>query len=301
VVLAVAVPRTSLAATIRITCEDGGGDLVEGGGHSVLSAGFCDADHSADGFCTFAFNPLCPSCLLRTRFCSPDAHAESCPGLGPMPCPSSLPHHVLPAPRREFQQTHRRIHVREGRFHASFILRCQRDLGSPAALRPLSGDWMLTETGAAGDCPPDIASAVKTPPAVRIAQTGPLVLACLNVDGSADWIPAVAAQGIVTESALLLTTGICCDADVPRTALETYSLTLSTMSSPGGDTIQASEVAHVQPAEPLAGGVTCTKTAAVTLSRALAGAACSGDADCLSTDHCGRCKEEGGGHRPLCQ
>ena len=301
VTILVLSPPTPFAAPIRITCVDGGGDLLEGGGRSLLSAGFCDADHSADGFCTFAFDPLCPSCLLGTRACSPDAHVESCPGLGPIPCPSPLPHYVLPAPRRLFQQKHRRIHVRVGRFRASFILRCRRGLGSSAAVQPLSGDWTLTETGAGGDCPPDIASAVKTPTVMRIAQTGSLLSACLNVDGSVDWSSAAAAQGIVSEYGMLLTAGNCCYADVPRRAVETYSLTFSSMSSPSGDTIQTSEESQVQAADPLVGGLTCTKTAEVTITRVLTAVACNADTDCLNTDHCGRCMQGRCSRSPLCQ
>jgi len=208
---------------------------------------------------------------------------------------------TFPAPRRLFQQKHRRIHVRVGRFRASFILRCRRGLGSSAAVQPLSGDWTLKETGAGGDCPPDIASAVKTPTVMRIAQTGSLLSACLNVDGSVDWSSAAAAQGIVSESGLLLTAGNCCYADVPHRAVETYSLTFSSMSSPSGDTIQTSEESQVQPADPLVGGLTCTKTAEVTITRVLTAVACNADADCLNADHCGRCMQGRCRRSPLCQ
>jgi hypothetical protein len=96
VVVGCLLPRVVFSGeAIRVTCADGGGDLVEGNGYSILSAGLCDVDHTCDGFCTFAFDPDCPLIMVGDLLYSPGGFGVACPGLPAFPCPSALPHAEL--------------------------------------------------------------------------------------------------------------------------------------------------------------------------------------------------------------
>jgi len=290
--LAVAVPHISFAATIRITCADGGGDLIEAGGRSLLSVGLCDVDRTADGYCTFAFVPACPSCLLRTIPCSPDGLLEACSGPPAFPCPYSVPHYVLPTPRRAFHRTHRRIHVHSGTYHATFVLRCEIGLGlgvfatqiDSSATPNLIGDWTLTETGGSTtDCPVQVTQDLTTPSLIRVAEQGNAVRACLDLH--VDYPPT--ANGTVSEAGFVIDTG----------DLGLYSESIASTSAPNADMVAVTEHWLVPPPPHT---LFCASKDDATMFR-VPPIPCQNDADCLTQDACTRCVQARCLRSPLCQ
>jgi hypothetical protein len=283
VVVACLLPPVAFSGeAIRITCADGGGDLVEGNGHSVFSAGLCDVDHTCDGYCTFAFDPYCPICLSQFSgafTCSPDAHEEACPGLPVFPCASDLPHVVLTLGQK--RQAHMRMHVRIKQRHFTLLLRCEYP-GSctsplyqpplPQNVPDLTGDWQIQETAADTDCSSIVVHRLKTPPTVRLVQTGLAVFAC-----------GLGMQGSVLDSTLNLGT--------PPTdfdGIDAYTERVSGALPTDGGPITVTESWSLTRVEPPAGLTICTRTATASMSR-LPALPCHNDAECIAADACTRC------------
>jgi hypothetical protein len=300
-----AAPALS-ATTIRIMCADGGGDLFEWNGHTILSAGFCDADHDCDGICTFAFNPDCPVCLAdqlsRRRVCSPDAYVEVCPGLPALPCPSGLPHVVLPLGRGRKGLAHKRIQFKFGKRHVTLLLRCEPGracVAPPQAPPPgvpdVGGDWSLQETTANTDCASSVIDALRPPIGVRLAQDGVGLTACIEPQGGATGDVPPFGQGAVSGSTLSLSATGFSDYE----GLHTFAMSLVAPLPVSGTSTTASEQWSIRQAD-AARTLVCTRTATATMSRSPM-PPCTSDEQCMAMDACMRCKGFRCALSPLCQ
>jgi hypothetical protein len=290
---------------VRIACADGGGDLVQTRGRTLLSEGFCDADHACDGICTFAFDPACPACLAnqlsRGRdICSPDGYAESCPGIPAPPCPSGLPHIVLPLGPKG--HAHKRIHFKLANEHFTFLLRCEvgRSCSAPPQSPPpgfpdVSGDWTLQETTTNTDCAPIALTDFQPSGTIRIVQNGVGLTACIDPAASAQGGFSPIGEGVVSGSTLSVSAGL-----AGYNGVDTYMLSLVAALPTSGMSTTASEQWSFRKDVPSMTPV-CTRTATATMSR-LPMPPCTTDDQCISMDPCMRCN---GALRcalsPLCQ
>ncbi len=286
--LLVVASRATSGTTLRVTCADGGGDLFEGNGRTVLSAGFCDADHTCDGQCTFAFNPECAVCLGRFSgrlVCSPDAHEEVCPGLPPLPCPSGLPHVVLSLGNRAHAQKRMRFKVAKRSF--TLILRCDYPSACPAqpqapppGMPDVAGDWSLQETTADTDCAPSVSAGLRPPGSIRFSQDAVGLQACIDPEDDARGDTSPLGQGIVSASTIGMSARDAYD------GLHVYELSL-VAPPPTNDAMTASEHWSIMQESPPMNPV-CTRTATATMSRRPM-PECTGDAECIAIDPCMRC------------
>lgn len=291
IVVAVAAfaSRATAGTALRITCVDGGGDLFEGNGRTVLSAGFCDTDHTCDGNCTFAFNPECAVCLgdFRGRFvCSPDAHEVACPGLPSPPCPSSLPHVVLSLGNHG--HAHERMRFRFGKRSFTLMLRCDYPAACPAPPRApprgipnVVGDWSFQETTADTDCAPSVIAGLHSPASIRISQDAVGLRACMEPEADARGDVSPLGQGIASASTFSIGTSGGYD------GVHGYELSL-VAPSPTNDTTTASEQWSILQGSSLTTPPVCTRTATATMSRRPM-PSCTADADCIAIDPCMRC------------
>jgi hypothetical protein len=287
--LALASPARPGTA-LRITCSDGGGDLFEGHGRSVLSSGFCDTDHTCDGNCTFAFNPECAVCLGRFSgrlTCSPDGHEEVCPLLPPPPCPSGLPHVVLSLGNKG--HAHKRMRFRVGRRSFTLILRC--DYGHACGAQPqppppgipnVDGDWDLQETTADTDCAPSVATYLRPPGSVRLAQDGFGLTACFDPEDDASSRMSPVGQGTVSNSTLDISASV-----VDFDGSHSYALNVVGPLPGDATSTTVSEQWSILQGDPPK-TVLCSRTATATMSRRPT-PPCTGDAECIAIDPCMRC------------
>lgn len=278
------------------------GTLRDGGGGAFVANGFRDsirdADAECDGLCTFSIyygNRACVRCMIGpgAEYCTPD-YVDGCVEHILGPCGTANPHVTVTVPQAPGRAGRRQVDVDGVRY----VLRCRsRKQCSPTATLPraagteLTGDWTLTETTSATDCPSNVAESATTRFAssqLRLIQADDALSACgPSANFPFSFGGAVSADGILLTSAGGvhgkeggLTIG-------PMSSLD-YARTISGGQAQADGSIPVSESWTFYPSTFELGPVVCTRTATAVLTPIRV--PCASHADCLASgDACERC------------